>query len=607
MPRIQILPEIISNKIAAGEVVERPASVAKELLENALDAGAKRIIIDIAKGGRQLIRVSDDGCGMGRDDALLCLERYATSKIRDDSDLFAISTLGFRGEAIPSIAAVSRFTLVTREESSASGVDIRVNGGTISQVNEIGAPHGTMISVEQLFFNTPARRKFLKTISTEMGHVADTVASLALAWPAVHFHLRHNDKTVKRWPAVTDPFDRIVDVLGKDLRTDLHRIDLSSPAMNLQGWLASPLAARSTSRGIFVFVNGRRIRDRVVQHALLAGYTGRLMKGQFPVAVLFLDVPFDQVDVNVHPTKHEVRFANQKAIHSTVSQAVASALRSHERVRRQEIHSEPIEKGGVAESFFRYPSLPSEPTPVGSEKVTSPTRISFEEKIQTAADPIATETSHPLGVASEPAQQADLWARKPFGDLKIIGQLHYTYILCESEDGLVLIDQHAAHERVLYEQLQARQLQKDRPPVQKLLLPETIELSFEEAALLEKMLSELNALGIEIEPFGGSTFAIKAVPTLLADREAAPLIHEIVEKMATLDVKAGVSGFLDPCLKLMACHGSIRAHQQLSVTEMQKLLDQMDACENPSNCPHGRPTWVKWGQRTLEKAFNRIV
>jgi DNA mismatch repair protein MutL len=607
MPRIKILPEIISNKIAAGEVVERPASVAKELLENALDAGGRRINIDIEKGGRQLIRVSDDGCGMGRDDALLCLERYATSKIRDDRDLFAISTLGFRGEAIPSIAAVSRFSLVTRDASSPVGVEISVNGGKIDQVRETGAPPGTMLSVQQLFFNTPARRKFLKTISTEMGHIADTVASMALAWPQVHFHLRHNAKTVKRWPSVADPFDRIVDVLGKDLRTDLNRIELSTPAADLHGWLASPLAARSTSRGIYVFVNGRRIRDRVIQHALLSGYAGRLMKGQFPVAVLFLEVPFDQVDVNVHPTKHEVRFAHQKAIHGAVAQAVARLLRESERTRRQDINPQAGGRGLVAEPEAFYPTPPYGPTRADSETIFRPRGTALDEKPQAVFTPPAEPTDKKAAAASRSAHQPDLWARRPFGDLKIIGQLHHTYILCESEDGLVLIDQHAAHERVLYEQLQAQQSQKDRPQAQKLLLPETIELSFEEAALLEKLVGELASLGLEIEPFGGTTFAVKAVPALLDGREAAPLVHEIVEKMAALDFQSNVAGLLDSCLKLMACHGSIRAHQRLSEPEMRKLLEQMDACANSSNCPHGRPTWIKWGQRSLEKAFNRIV
>jgi DNA mismatch repair protein MutL len=605
MPRIKILPEIISNKIAAGEVVERPASVVKELVENALDAGSRRITVEIEKGGRQLIRISDDGCGMGQDDALLCLERYATSKIKDDRDLFAIATLGFRGEALPSIAAVSRFTLVSRDASSPAGVEIMVSGGKVHQVRETGAPCGTMISVQQLFFNTPARRKFLKTITTEMGHIADTVASMALGWPEVHIHLRHNGKTVKRWPAVSEPFDRIIDVLGQDLRTDLQRLDLSTPAVNLTGWLASPLAARSTRRGMYVFVNGRRVRDRVIQHALFAGYAGRLMKGQFPVAVIFLEVPFDQVDVNVHPTKHEVRFANQKAIHNAVSQAVGSVLRSAERSRRQEITPDITDSPLVAEPRKKFPARfsPSPWKPAGGD---APPRSAPLEN-RPPFDLTAPAAPEGAAAASAPERQPSLWQRKPFGDLTIIGQWHQTYILCESEDGLILIDQHAAHERVLYEQLKNQQSQKKRPPAQKLLLPETMELGFEEAARLDKLLPELKAMGLEIEPFGGSTFVIKAVPTLLAGREAAPLVSEIVEKMAELDFQSGAADAFDPFLKLMACHGSIRAHQRLSEQEMRQLLDQMDACDTPSNCPHGRPTWIKWGLRTVEKAFSRIV
>ena len=326
MSKIKILPEILSNKIAAGEVVERPASVVKELVENALDASATRIMVDIENGGRSLIRVSDNGSGMGRDDALLALERYATSKIYKDQDLFRIHTLGFRGEALPSIAAVSRFSLVSRDPSAEAGTEISVEGGKIKNVTEVGAPQGTMVTIRQLFFNTPARRKFLKTIGTEMGHIGDKVASIALGHPAVQFRLTHNDNIVKDWPSTSAPLDRVIDVLGGDLKNALHPIEFQNKAVSISGWISSPRTTRRTSRGLFIYVNGRFVRDRIVQHALFEGYSQRLVKGQFPIAALFINVPFEEVDVNVHPTKNEVRFARQRDIHEAVRQAAAQTL-----------------------------------------------------------------------------------------------------------------------------------------------------------------------------------------------------------------------------------------------------------------------------------------
>jgi DNA mismatch repair protein MutL len=354
MSKIRILPEILSNKIAAGEVVERPASVVKELVENAIDAGSTRIIVEIEQGGRKLIRVSDNGQGMGRDDALLCLERYATSKIAKDPDLFAIRTLGFRGEALPSIASVSRFSLVTRETNADVGTQIDVSGGRINKVSDVGAPVGTMITVGSLFFNTPARRKFLKSTNTEMGHIADTIASMALCRPTVQFRLSHNQRIVKNWAPASEPTDRVADVLGAAIKKQLFTVGRTTEDVEISGWVAAPRLNRSTNRGIYLFVNGRWVKDRVIQHALFAGYRGRLMKGQYPVAVLFLTVPVDQVDVNVHPTKHEIRFVRQKIVHDTVQDAVADGLRQSDPTRWTTTGS------GVPEPV-RPPAMVSEP------------------------------------------------------------------------------------------------------------------------------------------------------------------------------------------------------------------------------------------------------
>jgi len=440
MSKIKILPEILSNKIAAGEVVERPSSVVKELVENALDADSTRIIIEVEKGGRSLIRVSDNGSGMNRDDALLAPERYATSKIHKDEDLFAINTLGFRGEALPSIAAVSKFCLVTRDRRSQSGTEVLVEGGTIKKVSQIGAPLGTMVTVRQLFFNMPPRRKFLKTVNTEMGHIADTVSSMALGRPDIQFRLIHNGKVIKNWSATGDDVGRVVDVLGKDIKDNLNKIEFTSDFLTVQGWISSPRITRSTSRGIYLYVNHRFVRNRVVQHALFQGYGSRLMKGQFPVAVLFINVPFDRVDVNVHPTKHEVRFEEQKKVHDTVTGVVAERLSLAEQPEWaapgvQESRSS-TKQPGLSESLTDFNISAEAGSPLHSYQrpVPSTQFRPSPRKRDLRFTPTSTQTT--------------LWTRKKFSDLSVIGQFHDTYILCESTDGLVLIDQHAAHERI---------------------------------------------------------------------------------------------------------------------------------------------------------------
>jgi DNA mismatch repair protein MutL len=617
MSKIKILPELLSNKIAAGEVVERPASVVKELVENSLDAGGRRIMIDVVQGGRSLIRVADNGSGMSHDDALLALERYATSKIYKDRDLFSINTLGFRGEALPSIASVSQFSLVTRAESADSGTEIQVAGGKIKNVAEVGAPKGTMVTVKQIFFNTPARRKFLKTVGTEMGHIAERVASIALGQPGVQFRLTHNDKIVKDWPVTSSAFDRVVDVLGGDLRNDLFAVDAQTDQIALSGWISLPRATRRTSRGIYIYVNGRFVHDRIVQHALFEGYSQRLVKGQFPLAVLFINVPFEEVDVNVHPTKNEIRFARQKEVHDAVRRTVAQTLNEVDRPAWGPAHFSVDERqpssGRISERTqkdfgFRPPARralrPGGISDFGFKKadVGSRSFSSHHDTQNESYGELAPRTAQP----AIPTGQASIWQKKIFGDMRIIGQLHNTYIVCEAEAGLILIDQHAAHERVLFESFSTRSA-GTKPAVQRLLVPETIELGFREAGVLEKLIPDLAELGLEIEPFGGNTFVVKAVPGLLAEREVKPLILEIVEKTVEMGSGPGLAEVLDQCRMVMACHGAIRANQALTEKQVRGLLIQLDECQNPSHCPHGRPTWLRWELRTLEKSFKRIV
>ncbi len=583
MARIRILPDILANKIAAGEVVERPASVVKELVENALDAGADRIVIEIEEGGRALIQVADNGAGMGRDDALLALERFATSKLRAEEDLAAIRTLGFRGEALPSIAAISRLTLTTREPGADSGTQVRVAGGKILEVTEAGAAPGTLIQVGQLFFNTPARRKFLKSIATETAHVADTVAGMALGYPQVHFKLLHNAKVVKQWPKVGDPTLRAADVLGP-APADLLAVAALDRDYALQGVVAPARQTRATARSIYLFVNGRRVRDRVMQHALIEGFRGRIMSGQFPLAVLQLALPCDQVDVNVHPTKHEIRFADSRRVHGLVAAAVTRALTAAEKrlwaappSRAQGL--EPVRQ--VAEPMPAYaPAFPE------SEAVRPP------------VPPAATGTP---AVAAAPAQQP-LWAGRRFADLTVIGQFRGTYLICQDGDDLILIDQHAAHERIVYEALGRN---AGRVEAQHLLLPETVELGFGEAEMLTRLIPGLAALGLEIEPFGGNTFAVKSLPSLLGEQAAASLVRALVEHSLETGLAAGVDRLLDECRRVMACHRAVRANQRLNETQIKSLLEQMDQCPNASHCPHGRPTWIRWTLRELEKVFGR--
>ncbi len=617
MMKIKILPEILSNKIAAGEVVERPASVVKELIENAIDAKSTRIWVEIEKGGRSLIQVSDNGMGMNRDDALLSIERYATSKIATDPDLFSIKTLGFRGEALPSICSVSRFSLVTRAKDTDVGVKIIIHGGKIINVEETGTSPGTMVTVHSLFYNTPARRKFLKTINTEMGHIADTLAGMALGNPHIRFKLTHNKKTVKSWTRAKDPGDRVGDVLGRSTRNHLFKINFENPMVSITGWVGHPDISRSTTRGAYLFVNNRWVRDRMIQHALFAGFSGRLMKGRHPVAVLFITVPHDQVDVNVHPTKHEVRFIHQRVVHDAVKQAVYTGLSDFAapfwskpgagaKRPASPLISEPVSSFSQKKQFTGPQTI--KPAAAGFSNTgfrSTPNPSKEDITQQNASDPTFSinpdapshEDQHHDSKAQNRGSfeivQSSIWEKRFFKDLTVIGQYHGTYIICESENSLVLIDQHAAHERIVFEALKKQAAEK-KPAAQRLLLPETIETGYSEAQILIKLIPQLDVYGLEVDHFGGNTFVVKSIPTLLDNRNIERLITELVEKTAEIGVDSKLEKAMDECLMIMACHSAIRARHRLTDREISAMLVQLDGCENPSNCPHGRPTWIQW-------------
>ncbi|MGM0402612.1 MAG: DNA mismatch repair endonuclease MutL [Thermodesulfobacteriota bacterium] len=598
MSNVRILPEILSNKIAAGEVVERPAAVVKELVENAIDAGSDQITIDIEQGGRSVIRISDNGYGMGHDDALLAIERYATSKITVEDDLFNIQSLGFRGEALPSIAAVSRFTMVTRDDKSDAATEIRIEGGKIRSVNPVGAPRGTMITVRQLFYNTPARRKFMKTISTEFGHIADTVACFALSRPEIRFCLTHNGKTVRQWHDVRDPRARVEGVLGENLGRLLYPVSRNTHAALISGWACDPSFTRGSAGKIYTFVNGRFIRDRGIQHAVVEGYHGRLMKGRFPLCVLYLTVPAAEVDVNVHPAKAEVRFSRQQDIYSAVKNGVSDALGEKNPFGEgQWKPADPVlHVKEPPRDFSKALPQPEEQNPFPGH-APAPIKPREEEKNTLKHAPVADETAAP--------RQAALFSRENLRLASVIGQFHNTYILCEKEAELLLIDQHAAHERILYEQIRNRMAPDTPVQVQQLLVPETVELGYRESAALEQVIPELNQTGLEIETFGPNTFVVKAVPEILAETPIPPLIVEIAEIAEASGYRQGVDRAIEACLILMACHGAVRANHPLTGKQMTAILEQLYACENPYTCPHGRPTMITWHASFLEKRFKR--
>lgn len=595
MPKIRILPENLSNKIAAGEVVERPASAVKELVENAIDAESTKIGIEIEGGGRTLIRVSDNGVGMNHDDALLSLERYATSKISGDEDLFAIATLGFRGEAIPSIASVSRMELVTRTREDDAATRVTISGGKIKQVSEIGAPVGSMITVRDLFFNIPARRKFLKTVQTETGHITDCVTRIALVYPHIHFTLTHNRKTIGDWAATADISHRVVDIMGRELWERMHAIQYESDTVQLRGFAAAPDASRTTKRGLYVYINGRFIRDRVIDHAVMEAYHGRLMKRSFPTAIIFVTVPPAMVDVNVHPTKSAVRFAAPQQVHDAVVTAITSALKKLDRpgVMKQSTLSSFRPACEPRPSYPRNAALFDRPV---KEQRFSPPPVSIVK--EPASEPYAAPGERPNDITTR--------NEKGFADLRLIGQIHDSYIVCESAHGFIIIDQHAAHERVLFEKLRSSYAESGTAS-QGLLVPESLELGHREAPVLEGLLGDFSKIGVEIEPFGGRTYLIKSIPELLVGRSLKPLIMEIVEKVIETGASRGMEKALDTCFAVMACHGAIRANQALTVEEMETLLQQLDELNFPAHCPHGRPTWVEWTLRDVGKAFKRVV
>ena len=597
--RIAILPEIITNKIAAGEVVERPASVIKELVENALDAGATDITVEIAAGGRRLIRVSDNGYGMSREDALLCLERHATSKIRNDQDLAGIATLGFRGEALPSIASVSRFTLATRERDSVEGTEIIVEGGRVRDVRACGRAPGTTVTVEQIFFNTPARLKFLKSAETEAAHAGDAVTRMAVSRPEVSFLFISDGRELLRAPR-GDLMRRLSQAAGRDA-AGCYPLEYAGEEISISGYIAGPAAVRSTTGAMFTFINGRFVRDRVVQHAVMQAYRGVTDRGRYPVLALFLSLPPGEVDVNVHPTKHEVRFRRQTLVHDTLQQAVASLLAAspwlkgtaHQPLPEQQPAQQEVSQAyreRIAAAAQRSLSLPPRPAAPFS---AAPVAAACD-----TAPPAVHERSEPFAEEQEAARDGY------FSTLSIIGQFHGEYILCQSGADLVVIDQHAASERVAYQRLRG-QYACGGVESQRLLFPETLELSFSEVECAVRNRELLNGLGFELEPFGGSTLMVAAVPRLTAEAGRLSLVRDMLAELEGVGSAGAFGEAVDELLARLACHSVVRGVYPLERQQISELLKRMDETGFAASCPHGRPVSHVITLAELEKIFKR--
>jgi DNA mismatch repair protein MutL len=571
MGLIRVLSEKVASQIAAGEVVERPASVVRELIDNSIDASATRILVKIENGGRNLIRVADNGAGMDRDDLLLCAERHATSKINELSDLFSVRTLGFRGEAVPSIAAVSRMTITSRTAELLVGFRLRLQGGKIKEIEETGAPVGTTVEVKDLFFNTPARKKFLRSAPTETDHIVDTLSRIALPFTKLSFRLDDRDKTLLSLPSVASDVSRLSALFGHEVAGAMIPMEREVDGLRLNGYLSPPERDRARGDHLFVYVNRRNVRERLLTHAVIEGYGSRLMKGRYPYAVIFIEIDPALVDVNVHPAKQEVRFHQNRLVHDAVKNVVEESLRKQAatlfRVPAPPIEGEGQRIGRIAEPIGGYEASPAEST------------ISHKPEPQV-----------PLIIKESPV---------------VLGQLKETYILCETKEGLLLVDQHAAHERRVYEKLRAS-YDNATLECQPFLLPPSVEFSPSESRMILKKMGQLSQLGISLEHFGGGTFIVRSVPNLLVGVYWESFLRELLPLMEEQEAVKG-DQVVDKLLALMACHGAIRAGQRLSKEEMVSLVEQLDEVEVPTNCPHGRPVFKRLSFYEIEKMFRRVV
>ena len=603
MSRIKLLPETLASQVAAGEVVERPASVVKELVENSIDAGARAIEVGIQRGGMSRIRVVDDGCGMDRDDALLSLERHATSKIASAADLAAISTLGFRGEALPSIASVSRLRLSTREPGAVAGTEILVNGGRIETVRDGGEAPGTQIEVRSLFYNMPARRKFLRSETTEARNIEHQFFLQALAHPEIGFTLVREDNIASQLPITTSLRDRIRDLYGAKLLDDLLEISLRDRrGIQVQGWIGRAGVSRQTRAQQFVFVNGRAIDSGILSTALREGYHTALMRGQFPVTFLFVDLDPREVDVNVHPAKREVRFRDPASVREAIVEAVQRTLESG-RVEWQRKFNAPAAPAAV------LPPGPAAARPDGGTTSVSSqivgrdsARPSNFAPLDQASRADSLNLSRPID-GNRPEPQIEPRRDQQF---QIIGVLNRLYVLMENSDGLVLVDQHAAHERILFEELR-RRMEEQGVPSQRMLLPQIFSLPPRDAEWVERNVATLQKMGIGVENFGANNFRVDTLPAFLEIADAAGFLRKVIDELITTSRSSSPLRLGEDMIAKTVCRHAVKANDPLRYPEIEKLIRDLLACDLPYCCPHGRPTMIQISHAELEKKFGRKV
>ncbi len=568
MNNIKILPEHVSNKIAAGEIVLRPASVVKELIENSIDAGATRIVINIKAGGQKLIEVTDNGIGMDSDDAALALERFSTSKIKSADDIFQINTLGFRGEALPSIASVSRLELITKSRDKHLGFYIKAVGGRIEKSQVTGCADGTTVRVEDLFFNTLPRRKFLKSEATEMSHILNAVTFEALARPDIYFKLVHDGRELINIGQSNDLLKRITSLFGEQTSNNLLPIEGGNDLLNVYGFISKPEETRTNRNSQLIFINKRCAHNKSISHSIYEAYHTLVPRGRFPIVFIFIDTPPAAIDVNIHPAKDEVKFFKENLAHALVKEAIKQALSSSDLIfsLEHEKVTETEQEHGIKEAIGKYMVKQK----MGEQEVPE---FNFSKTSKTNILP------------------------------KYI-QVFETYIITQFNGNLVIIDQHAAHERIVYEKLTG-DLSLSKIESQGLLIDETLDLNYRQAVVFEKYLDYFKSLGFQIEPFGKNTFSIRSIPAILKNANPAQVISDVLDEIIESEKAKSIVDLTEELIKLIACHTAIRAGAKLQKEEVESLLRQLFNAQTPYTCPHGRPTMIKLSKYELEKKFKR--
>lgn len=654
MPNIQQLPTSVVNKIAAGEVIERPASVVKELVENSVDAGATRIDVTVEQGGGELIRIADNGCGIAPEQLTLAVASHATSKILSADDLFHVQTLGFRGEALASVAEISHFRLRSRTPESDAGAEMAINGGQMVENGPCGCPVGTTIEVRNLFFNTPVRKKFMRTTQTEFGHISEALTRIALAHPQIHFTLKHGSRQVYDLPADHDLKERIGTFFGQEIAENLIEVSSGDGQVELVGYVGNPRFSRSNNRMQYLFLNGRHIRDRALQHALGEAYRGLLLTGRYPIAFLRLRMPPDMVDVNVHPTKLEVRFQDSGRIYSQLlgtlrtqflssdltatygatGEAADAAPKAHDSGSAAALRNELVAwaKGAVPEDAenrgasgggpggasgggtqhgksqtdfeldFRSPRYP----PLELTKFNRDDVLARES--DNRGEPFAGRepgTTHRIDPAETEGGSQTGPPRHGVGREQRGIQLHNRYLIAETDEGMVIIDQHALHERILYEEIREKVLAQ-RLETQRLLVPETLNLSPAEYAAVDGAVELFQKIGIELEPFGGDTFLVRGYPAMLDRKRPQEIVREMIDHLLEGGKQPDSRDLLDDLLHMMSCKAAVKAGDRLSTEEIDALLELRHLCQDAHHCPHGRPTALVFTNEELDRRFQRI-